>query len=58
MDVTYGCMPNDFSHILFGKLDSLSNDMTYPYRGDRIYIKPEGYGIQQFSHYLLRKNCV
>ena len=51
-------MPNDFSHILFGKLDSLSNDMTYPYRGDRIYIKPEGYGIQQFSHYLLHKNCV
>lgn len=57
IDITYGCMPNKFSHILFGKLQSLSNNVTHLYRGDRIYIKPEQYGLQQFSHYLGRK-CI
>jgi hypothetical protein len=48
-------MPNKFSHILFGKLKSLSNSTSHHYRGDRIYIKPEQYGLQQFGHYLMRK---
>jgi hypothetical protein len=48
-------MPNKFSHILFGKLKSLSNTTSHHYRGDRIYIKPEQYGLQQFGHYLMRK---
>jgi len=55
MDITYGCMPNKFSHIVFGKLKSLSNNTNHPYRGDRIYIKPEEHGLQQFSHYLARE---
>ncbi len=55
MDITHGCMPNKFSHILFGKLKNLSDDTNYHYRGDRIYIKPEEYGLQQFQHYLARE---
>jgi hypothetical protein len=55
MDITYGCMPNKFSHILFGQLKSLSDNANHLYRGDRIYIKPERYGLQQFQHYLWRK---
>ncbi|CAF0997354.1 unnamed protein product [Adineta steineri] len=52
MDIIDGCMPNKFSHILFGKLKSLSKDSNHPYRGDRIYIKPEKSGLQQFRHYI------
>ena len=55
MDIMHGCMPNKFSHILFGKLKDLSNNANHHYHGDRIYIKPEKYGLQQFSHYLARK---
>ncbi len=55
MDITHGCMPNKFSHILFGKLKSLSDNPNHLYRSDRIYIKPEQYGLQQFQHYLGRK---
>ncbi len=51
----HGCMPNKFSHILFGKLKNLSDNPNHFYRGDRIYIKPEEYGLQQFHHYLARK---
>jgi hypothetical protein len=57
MDITHGCMPNKFSHILFGKLRNLSGNVDHLYRGDRIYIKPEEYGLQQFQHYLARK-CI
>ncbi len=57
MDIAHGCMPNKFSHILFGKLKSLSDHVDPQYRGDRIYIKPEEYGLQQFRHYLARE-CV
>jgi hypothetical protein len=53
LDIPYGCMPNQFAHILFGKLKDLPGNGTF--RGDRIYIKPELYGLQQFSHYIGRK---
>lgn len=53
VDVPQGCMPNRFSHILFGQLKGLSDNVTFA--GDRIYIKPEPYGLQQFRHYLARK---
>ena len=46
-------MPNRFSHILFGQLKGSSDNATFA--GDRIYIKPELYGLQQFRHYLARK---
>ena len=55
MDIPSGCLPKKFSHLLFGRLESLSNESHFPYRGDRIYIKPEQYGLQQFGHYLMRK---
>ncbi len=57
MDIMHGCMPNKFSHILFGKLKDLSNNTNHQYRGDRIYIKPEKYGLQQFPDYLGRE-CI
>jgi hypothetical protein len=53
VDVPHGCMPNRFSHILFGQLKGLSDNATFA--GDRIYIKPEPFGLQQFRHYLARK---
>jgi hypothetical protein len=55
MDVKHGCMPNGFGHILFGKLKGLYNNETDPYYGDRIYIKPEEFGLQKFKHYIGRK---
>ncbi|CAM4833813.1 unnamed protein product [Rotaria magnacalcarata] len=52
MDVTFGCMPNGFGHILFGKLKDLYQNESDPYYGDRIYIKPEEFGLQKFKHYI------
>ncbi|CAF3409776.1 unnamed protein product [Rotaria sp. Silwood1] len=51
-DIRHGCLPNYFGHILFGKLKSLPNPTHPQYRGDRIYIKPEEYGLQRFPHYI------
>ena len=47
VDVRHRCMPNHFGHIPFGRLKRLSNDVHYCYQDDRIYIKPEAYGLQQ-----------
>lgn len=55
MDVRHGCMPNGFGHILFGQLKSLYDNETDPYYGDRIYIKPEEFGIQKLKHYIGRR---
>jgi len=55
MDVKHGCMPNGFGHILFGKLKGLHDNESDPYYGDRIYIKPEEFGLQKFKHYIGRK---
>jgi hypothetical protein len=55
MDVKHGCMPNGFGHILFGELKGLYNNESDPYYGDRIYIKPEEFGLQKFKHYIGRK---
>ncbi len=55
MDVKHGCMPNGFGHILFGKLKGLYDNESDPYYGDRIYIKPEEFGLQKFKHYIGRK---
>lgn len=55
MDVKHGCMLNGFGHILFGKLKGLYNNESDPYYGDRIYIKPEEFGLQKFKHYIGRK---
>ncbi|CAF4625672.1 unnamed protein product [Rotaria sp. Silwood1] len=52
MDVKHGCMPNNFGHILFGKLRDLYDNASDPYYGDRIYIKPEEFGLQKFKHYI------
>lgn len=54
MDVKHGCMPNGFGHILFGKLKGLYDNESDPYYGDRIYIKPEEFGLQKFKHYIGR----
>ncbi|CAF1648181.1 unnamed protein product [Rotaria magnacalcarata] len=51
-DIRHGCLPNHFGHILFGQLKSLSESVDPHYRGDRIYMKPEAYGLQQFPHYI------
>jgi len=56
MDVKHGCMPNGFGHILFGKLKGLHDNESDPYYGDRIYIKPEEFGLQKFKHYIGRKH--
>ncbi|CAF0767267.1 unnamed protein product [Adineta ricciae] len=56
IDMAHGCMPNGFSHILFGKLRSLANNTSRQYSGDRIYIKPEASGLQQFPQYLAHAN--
>ena len=58
MDVRHGCMPNGFGHILFGKLKSLYEDESEPYYGDRIYIKPEEFGLQKFKHFIGRECLV
>ena len=55
MDVRHGCMPHGFGHILFGQLKGLYNNESDPYYGDRIYIKPEEFGLQKFKHYIGRK---
>ena len=55
MDVKHGCMPNGFGHILFGQLKGLYDNESDPYHGDRIYIKPEEFGLQKFKHYIGRK---
>ncbi|UJR07769.1 hypothetical protein I4U23_012052 [Adineta vaga] len=52
MDVKHGCMPHGFGHILFGKLKGLYDNESDPYYGDRIYIKPEEFGLQKFKHYI------
>ncbi|CAF4370432.1 unnamed protein product [Rotaria sp. Silwood2] len=52
MDVKHACMPNGFGHILFGKLRDLYGNESDPYYGDRIYIKPEEFGLQKFKHYI------
>ncbi|UJR32466.1 hypothetical protein I4U23_019928 [Adineta vaga] len=56
MDIMHRCMPNEFSHILFGKLINRSINTTRHYHGDRIYIKPEKSGLQQFEQYLAHAN--
>jgi hypothetical protein len=53
-DIRHGCLPYAFGHVLFGKLPSLSDTVHPRYRGDRIYIKPEMYGLQIFPHYVAR----
>jgi hypothetical protein len=55
MDVKHGCMPNGFGHILFGKLKGLYDNESDPYYGDRVYIKPEEFGVQKFKHFIGRK---
>ncbi len=55
MDVKHGCMPNGFGHILFGQLKDLYNNESDPYYGDRIYIKPEEFGLQKLKHFIGRK---
>ena len=55
MDVRHGCMPHGFGHILFGQLKGLYDNESDPYYGDRIYIKPEEFGLQKFKHYIGRK---
>ena len=57
-DIRHRCMPNRFGHILFGRLKSLPDDVHYYYRGDRIYIKPEEHGLQQYRHYIARESIV
>jgi hypothetical protein len=48
-------MPNGFGHVLFGQLNDLFVNESDPFFGDRIYIKPEEFGLQKFKHYLGRE---
>jgi len=50
MDIPGACMPSGFGHILFGELPSINNDGKYA--GERIYIKPEFFGIRQLKHFI------
>ena len=43
-------MPSGFGHILFGKLRSLESSGKYA--GERIYIKPELFGIRQLKQFI------
>jgi len=43
-------MPSGFGHILFGELPSIRSDGKYA--GDRVYIKPEFFGIRQLKHFI------
>jgi hypothetical protein len=43
-------MPSGFGHILFGELPPLYNDGKYA--GERIYIKPEFFGIRELKQFI------
>ena len=43
-------MPSGFGHILFGKLPSATNSGKYA--GERIYIKPEFFGIRHLKQFI------
>lgn len=43
-------MPSGFGHILFGQLPAIESDGKYA--GERIYIKPEFFGIRQLKHFI------
>lgn len=43
-------MPSGFGHILFGELPPIRSDGKYA--GERIYIKPEFFGIRQLKHFI------
>ncbi len=43
-------MPSGFGHILFGQLPSSNTDGKYA--GERIYIKPEFFGIRQLKDFV------
>ncbi|UJR24925.1 hypothetical protein I4U23_006289 [Adineta vaga] len=50
MDVPGACMPSGFGHILFGKIPSLETQGKYA--GERIYIKPELFGIRHLKQFI------
>jgi len=50
MDIPGACMPSGLGHILFGKLPSIENSGKYA--GERIYIKPELFGIRQLKQFV------
>lgn len=43
-------MPSGFGHILFGELPAIKSDGKYA--GERMYIKPEFFGIRQLKHFI------
>jgi hypothetical protein len=43
-------MPSGFGHILFGELPAIRSDGKYA--GERIYIKPEFFGIRELKHFI------
>ncbi len=43
-------MPSGFGHILFGQLPSMETHGKYA--GERIYIKPEFFGIRELKHFI------
>ncbi len=43
-------MPSGFGHILFGELPSIHSDGKYA--GERLYIKPEFFGIQKLKDFV------
>jgi len=49
MDIPGACMPSGFGHILFGQLPSMETHGKYA--GERIYIKPELFGIRQLKQF-------
>ncbi|UJR23881.1 hypothetical protein I4U23_026853 [Adineta vaga] len=50
MDIPGACMPSGFGHILFGELPAIHSNGKYA--GERIYIKPEFFGIRQLKHFV------
>ena len=51
MDIPGACMPSGFGHILFGKLPSIKTNNS-KYSGERIYIKPELFGIRHLKQFI------
>ncbi|CAF4709028.1 unnamed protein product [Rotaria sp. Silwood1] len=50
MDIPGACMPSGFGHILFGRLPPIQ--IHGKYAGERIYIKPELFGIRQLKQFI------
>ena len=50
LNISFSGMPSGFGHILFGKLPSIESHGKYS--GERLYIKPELFGIRELKQFV------